>query len=224
MKTEGKDSAPKCCFWCKKKVPWTAEALLCKCGLLFCDKHRFPEDHRCTFNYREEYKAKLRRENPRVIMQGTGAFNYKQFSDAYRKQHPDRGFQRFHTIGLIVLGLFALRGLLFGLGDIPYLFQQLVIGYVVGFIIAHAVPAFLHKNEPNRMFYSSFIGGCRCCFFSWDLFGSPKWVLQAESNALLQMVLGLVTANGSNCLGYLNTNPTWGKTVDGVYNKIAGGR
>jgi len=223
MEANDRDSTAKC-SWCKKKVPWTAEGLVCKCGLIFCDKHRFPEDHRCTFNYHEEHKAKLRRENPRVVMQGHGAFDYKQFSEAHRKQHPDRGFLRFHSAGLIIFALFSLRGLWYGLGDISYLFQQLLIGYVVGFLIAHTLPAFIHQKEPNRLFYSSFTGGCRCCFFSWDLISSPKWVLQCESDALLQIALGLVTANGTNCLGYLNTNPSWGKTVDGVYGKVAGAR
>ena len=44
--------SPKRCEFrdCRKKLPLTKFA--CKCGLYFCDKHRYPNEHNCNFNYK----------------------------------------------------------------------------------------------------------------------------------------------------------------------------
>lgn len=34
-------------------------AFECKCGLYFCGKHRYPEEHKCTFDYKESQKKEL---------------------------------------------------------------------------------------------------------------------------------------------------------------------
>ena len=36
---------------CKKKL--SLMKIQCKCGLYFCDLHRYHTEHQCTFNYRE---------------------------------------------------------------------------------------------------------------------------------------------------------------------------
>lgn len=36
---------------CKKKLSLVHLTLTCKCGKCFCDIHRFPESHNCTFDY-----------------------------------------------------------------------------------------------------------------------------------------------------------------------------
>jgi len=45
---------PKRCQFrdCKKKLPLTK--FMCKCGLYFCDFHRYPNEHNCSFDYRTE--------------------------------------------------------------------------------------------------------------------------------------------------------------------------
>mgnify|MGYP006098961945 CR=1 FL=1 len=43
----------KCHFCeCKKKIKLTD--IECKCGFKYCLKHRMPESHNCSFNYKEE--------------------------------------------------------------------------------------------------------------------------------------------------------------------------
>lgn len=52
------------CFTCRKKVGLTG--VLCRCGKLFCASHRYSDAHGCSFDYRAEAAARLRRENPLV--------------------------------------------------------------------------------------------------------------------------------------------------------------
>ena len=52
------------CFLCKKKL--TLTAIKCKCEEYFCNKHRYPEEHQCTFNYKKESKEKLIENNPKI--------------------------------------------------------------------------------------------------------------------------------------------------------------
>ena len=51
------------CFLCKKKLPLTA--IKCKCDQYFCDKHRYPEEHQCTFNFKQQSIEKLKENNPK---------------------------------------------------------------------------------------------------------------------------------------------------------------
>ena len=44
------------CDICNKKV---LLIYTCKCNKNYCNKHHYPEDHNCTFNFKEEYKKKL---------------------------------------------------------------------------------------------------------------------------------------------------------------------
>lgn len=45
---------------CKRKLPLTA--FTCRCNLYYCDQHRMPEDHSCSYNYFEE-NQKLMKSN-----------------------------------------------------------------------------------------------------------------------------------------------------------------
>lgn len=51
----------RCCSFddCKRKLPLTAYA--CRCKLLFCKNHTYPEEHKCTYNFYEEHKKVLER-------------------------------------------------------------------------------------------------------------------------------------------------------------------
>lgn len=37
----------------------------CKCGNVFCMTHRLPEDHKCTFNFKEFERERLQKNNNR---------------------------------------------------------------------------------------------------------------------------------------------------------------
>lgn len=50
------------CQMCKKKVGLTG--FTCRCGGLFCSVHRYSNEHRCTFDYREHGAEEIRRNNP----------------------------------------------------------------------------------------------------------------------------------------------------------------
>lgn len=48
------------CWHCKKKVGLLGTE--CKCNYVFCNVHRMPEDHACTYNYEEEGKDLLKKQ------------------------------------------------------------------------------------------------------------------------------------------------------------------
>lgn len=39
----------------------------CKCHKVVCITCRYPEDHKCIFDYHQEEKQKLTKENPTVV-------------------------------------------------------------------------------------------------------------------------------------------------------------
>ncbi|KAG7318568.1 hypothetical protein KOW79_018323 [Hemibagrus wyckioides] len=53
------------CFTCRKRVGLTG--FDCRCGQLFCGIHRYSDKHNCTYNYKAEAAAKIRKENPVVV-------------------------------------------------------------------------------------------------------------------------------------------------------------
>ena len=58
-------TSPNRCLTCRKKVG--IYGFTCKCENYYCTKHRYPESHDCTFNYKEEGRTKIRKENPIII-------------------------------------------------------------------------------------------------------------------------------------------------------------
>jgi hypothetical protein len=53
------------CWECKVKVGLTA--VTCRCDYTFCNKHRYAEEHACSFDFKVSAKRKLTVENPRVV-------------------------------------------------------------------------------------------------------------------------------------------------------------
>jgi hypothetical protein len=51
---------------CNKKLKLFEESP-CKCGLFFCMAHRFADLHNCSYDYKQEQKEKIKKENPAVI-------------------------------------------------------------------------------------------------------------------------------------------------------------
>lgn len=52
------------CGVCKKKVGLTG--FQCKCGLVFCASHRYPEAHSCPYDHKTAERQKLAEDNPLV--------------------------------------------------------------------------------------------------------------------------------------------------------------
>lgn len=57
--------ATRCCE-CRLKLRF-ATTYVCKCGKNLCCTHRYPEEHECCFDWRDESRAALVAENPRVV-------------------------------------------------------------------------------------------------------------------------------------------------------------
>lgn len=53
------------CAECKKKLGITP--FECKCKQLYCTKHRYAEDHNCTYDYKTAYKKIFKKHNPKVV-------------------------------------------------------------------------------------------------------------------------------------------------------------
>lgn len=53
------------CAICNKKLK-LINNFKCKCGFHFCKLHKFPEEHKCTFNYKLEGKTLLEKSNPLI--------------------------------------------------------------------------------------------------------------------------------------------------------------
>ena len=49
------------CGICNKILPLFI--IKCKCNKLFCKNHRYPDEHNCSYNYKEEYKKELKEKN-----------------------------------------------------------------------------------------------------------------------------------------------------------------
>eukprot|EP00761_Pharyngomonas_kirbyi_P003531 gb/GECH01003535.1/.p1 GENE.gb/GECH01003535.1/~~gb/GECH01003535.1/.p1 ORF type:complete len:138 (+),score=29.51 gb/GECH01003535.1/:1-414(+) len=52
------------CIVCSKKV--SLMGIRCKCGQLCCPKHRGPESHECSFDWKEHGRQQLHKQNPAV--------------------------------------------------------------------------------------------------------------------------------------------------------------
>ena len=53
------------CKECKKRVGFYG--FDCKCGLIFCDVHRYSDKHNCNFDYKEVAKKNLSKSNPCIV-------------------------------------------------------------------------------------------------------------------------------------------------------------
>ena len=53
------------CSGCKTKL--NLADITCKCGARYCSKHRYPEDHKCTFDYKAVGQALLTAAMPKVV-------------------------------------------------------------------------------------------------------------------------------------------------------------
>mmetsp|Transcript_7232 Transcript_7232/g.13714 ORF Transcript_7232/g.13714 Transcript_7232/m.13714 type:complete len:561 (-) Transcript_7232:189-1871(-) len=59
-----KQKNKKRCWTCRRRVGITG--IPCRCGFVFCGKHRYPEEHTCHFDHRGLHKKNLAEQNPLV--------------------------------------------------------------------------------------------------------------------------------------------------------------
>ena len=52
------------CNKCKKKL--SLIYFTCKCGNTYCIAHQIPHKHNCTFDYLNENKQKIKKNNPKI--------------------------------------------------------------------------------------------------------------------------------------------------------------
>jgi hypothetical protein len=54
------------CFICLKKL--IIIEFKCKCDNIFCNIHRYPEEHNCTYDHKKDGKRKLKNELENTII------------------------------------------------------------------------------------------------------------------------------------------------------------
>tara|TARA_B100001093_G_scaffold317163_1_gene302561 strand:+ start:1344 stop:1571 length:228 start_codon:yes stop_codon:yes gene_type:complete len=61
-----KSKSKRCSFeGCNKKL--TILDVPCKCKLIFCKNHKFFTNHNCSYDYKNDYKKLLIKNNPKVV-------------------------------------------------------------------------------------------------------------------------------------------------------------
>ncbi|KAI5133003.1 hypothetical protein NEAUS03_1716 [Nematocida ausubeli] len=53
------------CSYCSVRLRIT-NTFGCKCKRVFCAKHRYSDEHRCTYDYKTENMIRLEKENPKI--------------------------------------------------------------------------------------------------------------------------------------------------------------
>ncbi|CEG64937.1 hypothetical protein RMATCC62417_01827 [Rhizopus microsporus] len=55
------------CFSCRSKIPISKQLTnKCRCELVFCDTHRFPDKHDCQYDHAKKDKDILAKNNPKI--------------------------------------------------------------------------------------------------------------------------------------------------------------
>ena len=54
------------CLDCNRKLTLSTE-YVCKCGGLYCSKHKFADMHACTYDHKNEWRKSLTEKNPQVV-------------------------------------------------------------------------------------------------------------------------------------------------------------
>ncbi|KAI8367114.1 hypothetical protein BD560DRAFT_371886 [Blakeslea trispora] len=67
------------CFSCRLKVPLAKQATnKCRCGYVFCDKHRYPDRHDCDVDYAKMDREILARNNPKLNERPKGGRSFQR--------------------------------------------------------------------------------------------------------------------------------------------------
>lgn len=62
-----KKSKKRRCQVCRKKLGLSGFKCKCSDTNFFCSKHRYAEEHNCSFDYKKENKDLLREKNPQIV-------------------------------------------------------------------------------------------------------------------------------------------------------------
>ncbi|OAG30724.1 hypothetical protein NEIG_00236 [Nematocida sp. ERTm5] len=54
------------CSYCSARLRIT-NTFGCKCKRIFCAKHRYSDEHRCSYDYKTENMIRLEKENPKIV-------------------------------------------------------------------------------------------------------------------------------------------------------------
>ncbi|KAI5184885.1 AN1-type zinc finger protein 5/6 [Nematocida homosporus] len=55
-----------CCSVCYLRLRIT-NTFGCRCSGQFCFKHRYSDEHNCPFDYKQENRLRLEKENPKIL-------------------------------------------------------------------------------------------------------------------------------------------------------------
>ncbi|KAK1350284.1 putative zinc finger protein [Hamiltosporidium tvaerminnensis] len=66
VKNISENSTEMICAICKRKLR-VSNNFSCRCGGMFCGRHRHFDQHSCTYDIRKDFVEKLTKENPRII-------------------------------------------------------------------------------------------------------------------------------------------------------------
>ncbi|CAI2349417.1 unnamed protein product [Caenorhabditis sp. 36 PRJEB53466] len=72
------------CNTCFKKLSAAQQTMHCKCGRIFCDRHRRPAAHTCVIDYKQDGRIKLKKQTSKV---GDGGIRKAKFESEREKTH-----------------------------------------------------------------------------------------------------------------------------------------
>jgi hypothetical protein len=196
------------CGACGRKVPLWAQAWKCRCEQVFCDQHRAPEQHACTFDYQAAQKAKLRKENQPVRKDAARIDEFDTWQAEYLEDHAPRDpYALGHAVGCVLLLLCCARGLLLLLlGSLLAVPQHALLGASLGYAAAHAAPTLYLRRRKRAGGRPVCGGGCRFCVFSWDVLTNASFACRADAeNVKDQLLYHVITRRCTNCLSHLYT-------------------
>ncbi|KGN46960.1 zinc finger A20 and AN1 domain-containing stress-associated protein 3 [Cucumis sativus] len=61
---ERQQQQPSRCMTCRRRVGLTG--FKCRCGMVYCGSHRYPEQHGCEFDFKQMGKEQIAKANPVV--------------------------------------------------------------------------------------------------------------------------------------------------------------
>ncbi|KAJ2909496.1 hypothetical protein GGI21_001824 [Coemansia aciculifera] len=65
------------CFSCRARVPLVKQTTnKCRCDYVFCDTHRFPDQHDCEFDHMSRDRLDLEKKNPRINVHRKGGRSF----------------------------------------------------------------------------------------------------------------------------------------------------
>ncbi|KAJ2321008.1 hypothetical protein IWW52_001016 [Coemansia sp. RSA 2704] len=65
------------CAHCKVRVPLPKQLInRCSCTYYFCDKHRYPDQHKCGFDFMAHDRLNLERSNPKLNSRPKGGLSF----------------------------------------------------------------------------------------------------------------------------------------------------